>query len=132
MTQRNIDIMDRIIDEVAAGKKIADALKEVYTKRNVVIPNYEEMLDISVLKMGMTNRVTNALMRKRLRTIGEVVEFTKKNSLKEIGGFGSTSGLTLLETILNIAWDRMNEDERFQFLVDVVERNEEYLRAELM
>lgn len=129
MTQRNIDIMNLIVDEVVAGKKISEALATVYVKRNVVIPNYESIIDVPTLKLGLGNRVTNALMRKGLKTVGEIVEFSKTNSWKTVQGFGESSGLVLMETLLNFAWDKMDEEERFEFLVDAVERNEENLRA---
>lgn len=126
MTQKNIDRMDIIVNELAAGKTISDALKTVYSKRNVVLPYNEELLSAGVEKLGMSLRTTNALRRSRIKTLNDVVNYCKKQKITTVKTFGHSSGVELFETILNYLWDRMNVKERTDFLIDTVERNEQY------
>ena len=132
MTQRNIDIMDKIADELVNGKNISEALKVVYRKRNVGIPFNNKTFDIPVESIGMSVKSINALRRKGLRTVNDVIVFASNDSLKNIPNFGQGSARVLLETILNIAWDKMSTSERVEFLMDTVERNEENVHIELM
>ena len=128
MTERNIDIMNRIVDELANGKKISEALAIFYSKRNVKIPYDEVLFNKSILDIGLPNRLTNILMRNKLTSIKEVIQFRKENSFDKLQWFGKQSAIQLLEFILDLVWDRMDEERRFEFLVDFVESNEEYLR----
>lgn len=132
MTQRNIDIMDLIVDKMAAGKTLSDALKEVYKKRNVSIPFNAEDLNISVDKLGMTKRTTYALLRGKLFTLADVVKYCEKQKITTIKLLGENAGIEAFETILNYLWGKMDEERQLEFLMDIVERNEVYLREELM
>ena len=132
MTQRNIDIMDRIVDELASGKKLSEALNTVYEKRNVEIPYNDEMFDIKITDLNLSNRAIGALMRARLTTINEVIEYGRKRPLSNINNFGKISGVEFLELVLNLAWDKMSKKEKVEFLIDTVERNQGNIRAELM
>ena len=38
MTQKNIDIMDLIVNKMANGDRLSKALGDVYYKRNVLVP----------------------------------------------------------------------------------------------
>lgn len=129
MTQRNIDIMDRMADELVKGKKISEVLATFYSKRKVRVPYDEELFNMSVLDIGLPNRITNALMRNKLTSIEEVIQFRKTNSFGDVRSFGKQSAMQLLESILDLVWDRMDEERRFEFLVDFVESNEAYLKA---
>ena len=131
MTQRNIDVMDIIVSKMAEGDKLSKALQRVYTKRNVVIPYIEDELNESVMNLGMSGRATNALLRARLRTVSDVVEFCKTNKITEITNLGRNSGIEVFEAILDYCWDHMSQEERISFLIDTVERNSEYIRAEI-
>ena len=126
MTQKNIDRMDAIVNELAAGKTIADALKIVYSKRNVVIPYNEELLSVGIEKLGMTTRTTNALRRNKMHTLLDVVNYCSKQKITTAKTFGNNLGIELFETVLNYLWDNMSSDERAAFLIDAVERNEQY------
>lgn len=128
MTDRNIEIMDRIVEEMAAGVKLSKALELVYTKRNVAIPYCEGMFDTPVLSSGLPQRITNALMRARLKSIDEVVKFAEKHRLTEVQNFGKSSCMELMEYMLDAAWEKMDKDERVVFLIDIVERNEDNIR----
>lgn len=125
MTQKNIDIMDKIADELVSGKNISEALKVVYRKRNVGIPFNNKTFDIPVEDIGLSVKSTNALRRKGLKTVNDVISFASNDSLKNIPNFGQGSARAFLEAVLNIAWDKMSADERAEFLMDTVERNEE-------
>lgn len=129
MKQRNVEVMYTIVDALEKGKKISEALSEVYTKRNVAIVYDDEMLDVSIVKLGLSNRGLNALARKNLRTVGNIVDYVKTEQLSTIPGFGVASGIELLESILNMAWNRMDANQKTVFLIDVVERNEDYIRG---
>jgi hypothetical protein len=132
MTQKNIDIMDMIVDRIAEGKKLSDALKTVYTKRTVEIPNFSKMMNKDVRELKMSMRTTNAFMRSKLTTIGKIAEFCKTNKITEAKAVGASSGVELLETILDWCWDHMDMKEKTAFLIDTVERNSSHIREELM
>lgn len=132
MTQANIYIMDTIVDNLANGKTISQALECVYSKRNVVIPHYEEVLDVEIKDLKMSPRTTNALLRNRLAKVGDIVKFTESHKLTDAKTFGMHSGIELLETILDWCWDHMDNDRRTNFLIDTVERNSQYIRVELI
>ena len=125
MTQTNINTMDTIVNKLAEGKTIADALKEVYSKRKVQIPCAEVNMDADVTSLGLSMRTTNALLRAKLNTIGDVVAFCRKDKITNIPGMGRTSGVELFETLLNYCWDNMSEDGKENFLINAVELNSE-------
>ena len=131
MTQRNIDVMDIIVGKMAEGEKLSKALKKVYTKRNVAIPHSDELYGVAIMDLPMSKRAINALIRGKLRTIGEVVEFCKNQKITEIINLGTNSGIELFETILDYCWDHMSQEERVSFLIDTVERNSEHIRPEI-
>lgn len=132
MTQRNIDIMDRIVEELASGKKLSEALNTVYEKRNVEIPFNDEMFDIKITDLHLSNRAVGALMRAGLTTVNKVIEYGNKRPLNNINNFGQVSGIEFLEVVLDIAWDKMSQKEKIEFLIDTVERNQGNIRTELM
>lgn len=131
MTQRNIDVMDIIVSKMAEGDKLSKALQRVYSKRNVVIPYIEDNLNESLMNLGMSGRATNALLRAKLRTVRDVVEFCNERKITEITNLGRNSGIETFEAILDYCWDHMSQDERVSFLIDTVERNSEYIREEI-
>ena len=128
MTQREIDTMDVIVNKMLEGAKLSQALKEVYTKRNVLIPYNKEDFNISLMDLGMSCRSTNALLRAGLRTLGDVVDYCKARKITDIANLGRNSGVEIFETILDCCWKRMSASERMDFLVDTVERNSIYMR----
>lgn len=132
MTQRNIDVMDIIVSKMAEGAKLSKALKLVYEKRNVRLPYSEADLNVSIINLGMSSRTTNALMRARLATIKDVIDFCEGNQIIEVKNFGKISGIELFETILDYCWENMTNNERTNFLIDTVERNSEYIREEIV
>ncbi len=132
MTERNIEIMDVIVDKMIAGKTLTDALKDVYSKRNVVIPFVDEDLNIPIEKLGMSNRTTYALMRGRLSTLGDVVRYCEKQKITTINLLGANAGIETFETIVNYLWNKLDKESRVEFLIDIVEKNTGNLREELM
>lgn len=131
MTQKNIDTMDLIVSLLAQHKKISKALKYVYNKRCLIIPHNEQWYQVHVTDLGMTKRTTNALMRAHLTTLQDVVNHCEHSSIREIKTFGIGGGIELLETILDVCWNNMTEQQRVDFLIDTVERNECHLRKEI-
>ena len=131
MTQRNIDVMDMIVSKMVEGATLSKALKLVYDKRKVAIPHNEEVYGVAVTSLPMSKRTANILMRGKLRTIGDVVEFCKYDKITKIASLGRASGIEAFEAILDYCWDHMSKDERVSFLIDTVERNSEHIRAEI-
>ena len=131
MTERNIYVMDVIVSKMVEGDKLSKALQRVYSKRNVVIPYIEDDLNESLMNLGMSGRATNTLLRARLRTVRDVVEFCKEHKITEITNLGINSGIEVFEAILDYCWDHMSQEERVSFLIDTVERNSEYIREEI-
>lgn len=128
MTTKNVEIMDIIVSKMVEGDKLSKALSRVYSKRNVAIPYNEESFGVSLMELGASSRATNALLRARLRTVGDVIEFCKTNKITEIVNLGRNSGIEIFEAILDYCWDHMSQDERVSFLIDTVERNSEHIR----
>lgn len=131
MTQRNIDVMDIIVSKMAEGAKLSKALNLVYKKRKVVIPYNEEHLNESVMNLGMSGRATNALLRTKLRTVGDVVEFCNNQKITNITNLGHNSGIEVFESILDYCWEHMSQKERVSFLIDTVERNSDNIREDI-
>ena len=131
MTQRNIDVMDIIVSKMAEGNTLSEALKRVYNKRNVVIPYSDDIYDVAITSLPMSKRTANAVMRGKLRTIGEVIEFCKTQKITEVTNLGKNSGIELFETILDYCWNHLSQEERVSFLIDTVERNSGYIRPEI-
>lgn len=131
MTQRNIDVMDIIVSKMAEGDKLSRVLKLVYNKRNVCIPYSDDDLKTSIMNLGMTARSTNPLLRVGLRTIGDVVEFCDGRKITEIPNLGKASGVEIFEKILDYCWEHMMQEEKVSFLIDTVERNQDYIREEI-
>lgn len=132
MTQRNIDVMDIIVSKMVEGATLSKALKLVYNKRNVVIPYNEEIYDVSIASLPMTKRTMNTLLRGRIKTLGEVIEFCKHQKITGVVSMGVNSGIELFETILDYCWDNMSQEERVSFLIDTVERNSNHIRPEIV
>ena len=132
MTQKNIDIMDIIVDRIAEGKKLSEALKYVYVKRSVQIPKFERILDKDVRELKMSKRTTHALMHAKLDTMSKVADFCNAQKITDAKGVGPSMGTELFETILDWCWDNMTMDEKKLFLIDTVERNSDNIREELM
>ena len=130
MTQKNIDVMDIIVSKMKEGAKLSKALKLVYNKRNVAIPYNENISSVAITSLPMSNRTINMVMRGRLRTVGDVVEFCEKEKITKVSGLGKSSCTELFETILDYCWDHMSQKERVSFLIDTVERNSENIREE--
>lgn len=131
MTDRNIDVMDIIVSKMVKGDKLSKALHRVYNKRNVCIPYSESDLEASIMKLGMSGRTTNALLRAKIRTIGDVVEFCEEQKITKVTNFGRSSGIELFEAILDYCWEHMDQDKRTSFLIDTVERNSSNIREEI-
>lgn len=128
MTTTNVNAMSTIINELNSGKTISDALKVVYTKRNVCVPYVDDVFDIDVRDLGMSGRVTNVLLRNHITTINEAIQANEKTPLKEMRGIAAGLCTEFFETILNYSFDCMSSDAKALFLIDVVERNRIYLR----
>ena len=128
MTQKNIDVMDIIVSKMAEGDTLSKALKRVYNKRQVVIPYNEENFNESVMKLDMSGRTTNTLLRAKLRTIGDVVRFCEDQKITKVTNMGVNSGIEVFESILDYCWNHMGQKERVSFLIDTVERNSDNIR----
>ncbi len=128
MTTTNVNAMRTIINELEAGKTISDALKVVYTKRNVCIPYVDEVFDVDVRELSMSGRVTNTLLRNHITTINEAIKINEQTPIKGMRGIATGLCTEFFETILNYSFDCMSTDAKAMFLIDVVERNRIYLR----
>ena len=131
MTQRNIDTMDIIVNKIAEGEKFSKVLESVYSKRNVCLPYNEDDFNISIMSLGMTSRDKNALLRANIITLSEVIDFCNNNKITEVSNCGKTSGIEIFETILDYYWKHLDDSKRTAFLIDIVERNSDNIRAEI-
>lgn len=132
MTQRNIDVMDIIVNKMVEGEKLSKALELVYNKRNVVIPYNEERFEASVTDIGLSPRAIRTLIRTKLMTLGDVIEFCNTNKITDIVNMGKNTGIEVFEGILDYSWDHMTQEERVAFLIDTVERNSDNIREDIV
>lgn len=131
MTQKNINVMDILVDKMAGGMKLSKALEEVYETRRVGIPYSEDYENVLIIDLGLSRRASNALLRAKMRRVSDIVEFCQTNKITDITNLGTNSGTEIFEAILNYYWDHASQNERTSFLIDVVERNSEHVRAEI-
>lgn len=133
MTERNIIIMDKIVDELAAGKTLSKALRTVYYKRNVEIPYCKTITAIPTLSLNLSVRSHNALMNAGLKTVEDIITYASTHpGFVGVKNFGRTSGIEVLETILDISWEHLNKKKRTECLIDIVVRNQFNIRKGLM
>lgn len=126
-----IETAKLITSKMIEGKKLSKALTLVYDKRELVIPSDTSVLDVKIMDLKMTSRTTNALMRAKLTTIGEVATYCEKKKLTDIQLLGKGGAIEILETILDYCWSKLSKSEKAEFLLDIAERNEQNLREEL-
>lgn len=131
MTNVNIYAMDAIVNELANGKTISDALKRVFTKRTVQIRYTDSKFDVPVTTLGMSRRSTNVLMRSGIRTITDLANHSAEEGIRNLRGGGKDTITEIMETVLNYAWEHMTENEKIAFLVHTVHLNEYHLRDDI-
>jgi hypothetical protein len=131
MTQRNVEIMDIIVSQLAQGKKLSAALNGVYEKRKVMLPYREEWLAVEISEVPMSNRTKNALYRSHLKTLQDIVNYCSSEGITNAKTMGRRCGIEVFEAVLDYCWDKMDNDQRTYFLIDVVERNENKVRKEI-
>jgi DNA-directed RNA polymerase alpha subunit len=126
-----IETAHLIASKMIEGKKLSKALTLVYDKRELVIPCEETILSTKTTDLMMSNRTTNALMRSGLSTVGQIVNYCKKQKLTDVKLLGKGGATETLETLLDYCWEQLSKSEKAEFLLDIAERNEQNLRAEL-
>lgn len=131
MTQVNVYALDAIVNELANGKTISEALKRVFTKRTVQIRYTDSKFDVPVTTLGMSRRSTNILMRNGIHTITELANYSTEACVRDLRGCGKDSMTEIMETVLNYAWEHMTEKEKIAFLVHTVHLNEYHLRDDI-
>lgn len=125
-----MNTIDTIINELASGKKLSAALFNVYSKRRISIPYSSKWFDISIRDLSLNSRITNALLRQHLQTLNDIVDFIERgNKITDVRNLGVNSCYELMEAILDYAWSCMSTTEQAEFLIDIVTRNERYLKA---
>ena len=125
-----MNTIDRITNELAAGKKISEALSTIYSKRNVSIPcSKSERFEVDVRELGMSNRTTNALLRAKLKTINDIIGYVNLYKITDVRNMGTSCCIEIMEAILDYAWEQMSIEEKVAFLIQTVVKNERYLKA---
>lgn len=122
--QININCMDKVVDALAAGKSFSDALKEVYDKRRVRIPMSDDIMDVNIENLGLSNRTVNAIRRAHIRTVRDLMDrIYCGGKISDIRTLGISSQREIKEALLNYAWNHMSQDEKDTFLIDTVASN---------
>ena len=132
MTRENIDVMDIIVSKMAEGDKLSKALEHVYTKRSVMIHYNDKQFDVPITNIGLSRTAIRRLIRTKLMTLGDLVEFCNANKITDIVNMGKGTGIEVFETVLDYCWSQMTAKEKELFLIDTVERNSEHIRAEIV
>lgn len=132
MTQLNINVMDMIVDNLAAGMTISKALEAVYNKRKVAIPYDDKFADVSIDDLGVSKPTGNALKRECMRTVRDIVNFAEAKGIKNVRNMGVAKCTETMEALLNYAWNHMDNNQRTKFLLSTVERNESHINYEAL
>jgi hypothetical protein len=83
------------------------------------------------MNIDLSSRAVRALVRTKLMTLNDVVEFCKTQKLTSITNMGVSTAIEVFECILDYCWKHMSHDERVSFLIDTVERNSDNIREEI-
>ena len=132
MTDKNIHVMDLIIKNMARGDKLSQAMKKVYTKRNVAIPYKPELMSVQIKDMKMSLRTTRGLIKAGKHTIDDVVNSNRTENIMKIAGIGKASYVEFMTSVLDYSWEHMGAKERERFLIDTVERNANHIRENII
>lgn len=116
--------IEKTMQLMANGMTISKALTKVYKTRNVQIPFRRYELKIPIEKVGFNNRSMNCFRKEGLQTVLDVIDYLNANNWNKIRNFGVGSALETFEKLLDIAWSKLNTEERAEFLLRVDEENE--------
>ncbi len=115
--------IERTMKLVASGKTISKAIYEVYNIHKVHIPFRNDDFKVSINSLGFNTRAMNCFKREKLSTALDVVEFINKNGWNKIRSFGEGSALDTYQKLIDLAWDKLDENERAKFLIRIDEEN---------
>ncbi len=115
--------INKTCELMAKGMTVSKALKEVYKTRKIQIPFNEDIYDVRVLNINLSNRTANALMRSRLTTLRDVINHVSKQGWNGIKNFGEAAAIETIEKMVDIAWEYLDTEERAEFLLRVDEAN---------
>lgn len=116
--------MSRTLQLISTEMPISRVLKEIYKTRKVSIPYTEGSLNVPIAKLGFSNRVYYALMRMRFHVLEDVIDYMAENGWNSIKNLGRTSAEEIYEKFLDVAWDKLDIEQRAEFLLRVDAENE--------
>ena len=112
---------EKITKLLRSGVKISHALKEVCGSQKISIPFNDRDFDVSLEELDLSVRSYNALKRYRLNTLNDVIKYFDERGWNSIKTFGKTSATEVFEKIIEVAWDKMTNDQKAGFLMSIQE-----------
>lgn len=109
--------VDRIIELLHSGTKIGCALREVCGHQKISIPFNDEIFDVRIEELKLSNRSYNSLKREGLNTLNDVVKHFSTRGWNSIKNFGKKSANEMFEKIIEVAWNNMNDRQKAIFLL---------------
>lgn len=111
--------IDKIIDLLRGGTKISGAIKEVYGSQKISLSFNEKDFNVPLIELQISNRSYNALKRKGLNTLNDVVEYFNNQGWNSIRNFGKKSATEMFEKFIDVAWENMNDMQKAAFLLSM-------------
>lgn len=115
--------IEKTMELMANGMTISKALAEVYETRKIHIPFKREKMDIPLTELTFSNRIKHCFEAANFKSLIEVIDYIEEHGWIKIRGFGKTSATEVFEKILDVAWEKLNIEERAAFLLLVNDEN---------
>ena len=115
--------IDKVMELMANGKSIYEALAEMYENCKVKIPVSEKCLSIPVYKMKFNNRALHCFEKLQLETYEQVIDYLDNHHWDTIDNFGEGTAKATFERLLDVAWEHLKTAERAEFLLRVDAEN---------
>jgi DNA-directed RNA polymerase alpha subunit len=122
-----------LVEEIYKAAEVIDLsliLALYYPKHSVALPLTTKICDMEIESLELSVRSYNCLKRAGVANVRELVDIIHSGEFMRIRNLGKKSRIEIQEKILDIGYDALNREERYEFLTDVVERNKDNFRTE--
>ena len=117
------ELINRILDS-AEKNGIVIALYDEFGKSvRVSVPLNAAVCNTNIDDIDFSVRASNALKRSGVFTIGEIVDLISKDGLLNVRNLGRKTRNEIKTRILVYGYKQLKDDEKIQFVRDVVEKN---------
>ncbi len=96
----------------------------------ISLPIKQSVIDMSLDELDLSVRSYNGLKRANINNVGDIVNIImSKGDLYGLRNIGAISNINIIETVLCLAYNRLNDTEKEEFWRNVINDNEEKYRA---